>query len=1840
MVIGKLYEEKPLTHKEYKYEGYKESNDGIPGGDVKKGTPNIYYNGSYDTHRINFYYSKIEDEKPPGNAAGIIKIRHMVRTSGAGSYTLAGENSEAVSKLPATKTIQPDISTYGTFQGFNVDYSSYKNTVNSGSFASVSLTTANKTVYVSFFYEKTNNSGKYNADFYINPGTIEFRETFNLIPQISVSGCTYYSHRYRIVRGSSSVVTNPVTDISTTSTFAYDKYPWLIAAGTHQVYIEVTTSCGTSDWVGPKPLVVTSPKNNRPPIFQIGFVYPWAPTLPLQEVLEGEVLDMIYIYDPSVPTPYDPDGDEYFFEGFDFDTTSSSFLKTIPTVYKDNLHIDGYHGITMGNPGIHAISATMRDVFGASSRASTSIRVVPKNPIPRIVAPSEVIVNRPLKLNAIHGQGSTAALNKTIRNYHWTNKQDKYTRLGTEIVELEVTDSAGIRSLLKDKATAAINVVPDKPPVAKLEIPQRILRGPIDILNKSYSPDNDEIIRSELTIWYDADNSGKFNKEPARMTNLQLKGTYKFNPVKVGRYRFQIEVEEDWGLKDKTTYEIEVVNEAPQTSFSLTSDSPEPPEFDIFNINPAAVLFKNDWVGSTIFKGTADKLNEIYLSYDVKTDSIVNRYGKSPYKAPPAGAEIKGETRQISWLAYTGTQFKLPFTLHKGPVGSTKPMYGVFGKVTYKQINANYNFTQTYGQWKDVETYDSFYPVMDAWGGTYQIACKYYREDSDNHYWMCSLQRTDIDGKVSWTYETVKVRTDSSSEIPFKVNYPYYSSQYAAGVEFSEDMKYIGFYERAVNGNPSLKWYDIKTLKPYTGSPLKTAVIRTNREDDLEITNLPNDKKIEKLVIYEDSEVVVKKVYIREKYEWYSGGNTTTVSEMLESQNKWTGTTKTYTVYSNKERSDRWSSSSSGCSVRSGGSDWSKYDRYDVFYATSQDGITYIIDSFNKIHVIDKFGQLIKSVYTFNKYPTAYMNCSSGDRDELEFSVKKYGFGADGEFYALFEEKYTELRWRWEGNATYAYNTPSSYVKETLFSSKGIVEASPNEDELGQVLKKHTSIADSDFTFEFQQSLAVSTHPSGFAFRAQDNKNMYRLELYNNKAELVKLVNGKRTSLGAATISVSGEQFLHLKVSVRRDKIKIRSQGLPLFDVTDKTFKEGSYGYFFNAPGTKFRNLQVSVLIIDPNKIDDVGLVGEELTYTTLFEDAENDDQVPELDEWIYVHSQPNKFLDAKDGLSGRSRYHEKILNEPLAQLDKVGQYTITYSGVDDPTPSGYKYPKSDAFASYMQRSDPYTKTVIIHRKPIAKFTIKQDDNYVLSYTDASYDPDRWLPGGTCSKEATGIDYCKTRGVTQYKWAYSDPDGKSVNGQLRRPTKKGLYTIRLSVKDEYGAWSDWYEQEIWLEAPLPNTPPVPGFTTTPITTYRNTDMLIESSAYDLEDGDRESIEHGWYIKNVTTDGPETYQSNSRTEWIKSFNTIGTFAIRQVVKDSGGLTAELTKQVYIVNRKPRAEIQVPESSDQSKPTRFDVLRPTFEWIFKDADQIDRQAQYQVRIYRYGGYLQLDSGERNGNVFKWTTPSDLPEKVNMYVQVRVHDGIEWGDWSDRKFFFIETNRPPVADFTCTPNPGYEGDTIVCTNRSLDPDGDAMTYQWSVSGPGGYSSSYETEHISIPGSVTENRAGTYIIRLRAVDSKGEPNEQDAVKTVQLLPLSLTAQVLHTPEWEARRVKWNESNPNSQRPADVFWAGEGFVLQAVPTAASSSGGSLTAASSIQAEVARIGSANLSRQSSVWKGYLGEKEASVKLEELKDGSYNFLYTVTYSNGVKKTASVTIRIANSWTEVIQIHRRY
>lgn len=357
--------------------------------------------------------------------------------------------------------------------------------------------------------------------------------------------------------------------------------------------------------------------------------------------------------------------------------------------------------------------------------------------------------------------------------------------------------------------------------------------------------------------------------------------------------------------------------------------------------------------------------------------------------------------------------------------------------------------------------------------------------------------------------------------------------------------------------------------------------------------------------------------------------------------------------------------------------------------------------------------------------------------------------------------------------------------------------------------------------------------------------------------------------------------------------------------------------------------------------------------------------------------------------------------------------------------------------------------------------------------------------------------------------------------------------------------------------------------------------------------------------------------------------------------------------FLINNKPQAVITSPKGT-QANPQKFvRDLRPAITWNQTDIDPGTTFRGYVVRIYNEANTvvvtscLGVDYTACSGTQFTtstaatWSPVSDLAYNTKYYARVVVFDGIEWSDWSAPEWFTISPNQPPVSNFSCTPNPAYEGDVIQCTNLSTDPDGDAMTYLWSVSGPGGYSASFTTTNIALPRAVTENRAGTYRITLRTTDDNGEVNAADAVRSVQVLPLSLVAQVKHTEEWDKKRMQWNTMYPHAQRAPLTFWAGEGFVLIGSPTETSSIGGSSTTASSITVTAPGIGQLQLVKQDeATWSGFLGEENANAVLENLPDGLYEFTFRVLYSNGVEKIAAVTIRIAGHWSDYHPIQRLY
>jgi hypothetical protein len=418
----------------------------------------------------------------------------------------------------------------------------------------------------------------FTGDFDVLPPVIEFRDSFQLKPKNFVfNGCTYDSHRYKIERNGQTYYTSWATGRNDSHSYSYSTYPWIIGIGTHFITLEIRTKdCGIGE-KATHTLVVNGPQSNRPPEFEIGFVYPFNPTKPVHEVVEGTVMHLIYITDPSVPTPYDPDGDPIEFLGFDF-SESSEWAKTIPQKYPE--YGDGYHNIVMNGIGYHAVKATMRDIFGATTTRTTYIRVIPPNPIPVIEGPKEVKEGRPLP-QPFSSAKSYSPAGRTIDHSRdeWGNLKEVYTKPGKEIITLHVYDSIGLKSL--EPAVHELTVLPDEPPVAKLEVEPRGIRGQTYyVYNKSYSPDGDQIVSVQYKMRYDAENNG-FDDDPwTDMTGDMTRAVFK--PDRVGKYQFYVKVCEDYGKCDDTLSDpveltmIDIVNLAPEVSFELEGKNPQP----------------------------------------------------------------------------------------------------------------------------------------------------------------------------------------------------------------------------------------------------------------------------------------------------------------------------------------------------------------------------------------------------------------------------------------------------------------------------------------------------------------------------------------------------------------------------------------------------------------------------------------------------------------------------------------------------------------------------------------------------------------------------------------------------------------------------------------------------------------------------------------------------------------------------------------------------------------------------------------------------------------------------------------------------------------------------------------------------------------------------------------------------------------------------------------------------------------------------------------------------------------------------------------------------------------
>lgn len=1680
------------------------------------------------------------------------------------------------------------------------------------------------------------------GDFDILPSnTINWRDSFSLKPKNVVipSGCTYSYHEYQISRDGTTWTSSKVYGQSTTSSYGFSSYPYVIGVGSHDITIKITANCADSGWISSKTLTINGPANNNPPDFQIGWTLPNQPTQIQTLVVVGTRLDLIYL----ASTVSDPDGDDIYWDGFDF-STSAAWAQTIPSNYAE--YTDGYHGILMDTEGYFTVKATMRDQFGATTTKSVSISVVPPNPVAVITGSTEVVEGRTLA-TPLSSTSSYSPMNRTINHALdvWTNKKTTYTTVGTETVTLDVFDSSGLRSSQPD--THTITVKPDLPPVAVLKFIPTVLRGSqVVFTNASYSPDGDTIVSNTVSYRCDANNDGLY-LEAAINVAMDANMQFTYTPTKVGACQFRVTVTENYGKQAISNFILTVTNENPEASFTLSGVNEEPTYTPPVSVTPTTLMgstwtnttmldtsIAKRWVNNTT-EGSIVATTDIERFSSISANTVYTYNFASSYYNSACSGNCAPNQREGNYVKYLGDGIIAGYNFYRDQVEFWDTSNTLIRSIKYLRLPV-YDLKNdlAYGSVEDRSTYPYTYRYVSA-----RISDLKNRNLSTVPYVLNVPVPAGSPPSINpYIPAGVEASTStSSSEVSLALDVKRYST--ATRSISSYHWGNYSPYKSEAFSNAYTSYYFPNASKDLTGNvfvywqlpdntwPQHMDLVKLNR-----ITG-----QIDWKIYYPHGAYNGMKFFGDGQYliQGTNSGGTKTImmrdasnGQIIREKNitapdyNYLGLLGIYNetilmAYGNSFHAYdynlnlKWSTPTSNLPIKIGG--------------ISKDG--YLL-------FVEKISDGYDTYHSYYKARLSVLNVNNGTTQSLNVFGPR--FDNNAYFYVDKLEYIDDATLSLQYRHNYRYTDGSSggtYHYATVIKTAPMVADTvlANEAYASGQLTSPVSLSNSDaeYYFDLRFNDETITKPAGFGFRIQNNKNMYRVEVFNNNVHLVKYVNGVRTVLKDVVYPAGKSSYISYKIKALGNNIRVYASGTPIIDMTDSQFTNGQFGPYSAMPKAEIKNVKYKILSSGgtSTSVNNVTLVDLDVQHTTTFTDLENDPQVNALTTWNYEHIAFNKFLNAGDGKSGLSAKHNQTVTSPFLNFDRVGTYRITYSAWDDPHPS-FLYP-SNTFASYRKKSDPYVEHVVVHRKPISNFTVSIKSDKTVGWVDYSYDPDRWLSASNYSTENTGINYQTTKGILEKKFYYLSPSGVSKSVQLVTPTESGIYTVGMAVKDEYGAWSDWMEQTVNVEIPVPaDNPPTAGFTTTPSTVYRGTTITINSTATDGEDGARTNLPHQYYFRKDSD--TEISQSTVRTSWTHAFTQIGTYTVRQVVSDSKGQTAQATRTVNVLNRKPSATITIPSSTNQTTPTQFSVVRPSFNWTFTDADS-DAQARYQIKIYRYGGYLLLDSGVINSSLQTWTPSTDLPENQDMYAIVTVYDGFEWSVYSAAKFFYIQTNSPPVADFDWSPKPVWEGDTVTLTNQSSDPDGDSLTYSWSISGPGGYLQTAVTTHVSRK----LIQPGDYTVTLTVSDGLTQTN---LTRTLRAESLLLEANVSHTELWLEHHLQ--QGHETVLHPKS-FYTGEIFVVTAV--------GSLAATSRVSASLDAIGrdgnpieisvELTLVGQSNHFEANLYDSILSSLTGGLPEGQHQIKFKIEYTNGVVKEISIPIQIIGHVQGAVNVHRR-
>lgn len=1552
------------------------------------------------------------------------------------------------------------------------------------------------------------------AQFEIDEPVIEFGE-YNWAKPVgsSVSGGGYSLKEY-VWTISQNGNTETQSSNSVLTMGGFPPYPRWMTTGTVSVSLKVISTSGNYKTAGPKTFEVIRPPScssyNPNLDFKAGFVNhgnrgAWEA---VTTAVVGDYLD-VQVLAPRPDDEPPPSGSyprSYISWDWKNAIKSSTWLKKYYDNYQPNEITEEYYSfpynmvLTNDNLGNHSIKATRTDACGNSNSSTATVTVVPPNPVAVIRGPATVKEARPLSEPFDANSSYSPVTGRTINHSRdeWGNKQSVYYTPGNETITLKVLDNAGLPSL--NTAVHTLTVLPDEPPIALLKTQSKAIRGvDVKLKDASYSPDGDTIKLVELFVKYDSNNNGSFDDEPETQLVYDSSGNLTRTYDKVGKYWYRTRAVEESPLnKEATSYfEVEVVNDSPWVSFEMASEVKEPQIIPTVSVS----LNPDNWSATSTFdeqvkknwKTNDDGSLGTYPYYtQTKADGYLIDPSSSSYRtADPNASETIKRTAYSQWYGDGDSDtYNLYFTGTKGYV----IQYDNYCRDCGNQYSHNasiYNMSGTLlKQWYSGQLYDinvfADEIVMGNWGGYGQAWYGVYK--------LSSLFTNPATAAPLRTYPS-NSPPPRSGNLNNNLVAKYTSSGLGNGSELPPNSTPGSQFKINETENPSvMKIQDAGpsrdgTLISYAGFGAAKKTAKSGSEiwkKNFDWREGYSDRKFEaRNFTYnlDESKVYVfglNYTYQQDvEYEWYWSATGYAIKVLNTSDGSEINTipfpaeVNVYQTLISTYMGKLVFITPNGLYVYDDNLNLLKYDNRITNGKITGDG--FIISSTVNL-VLDNQG--ISNWYTVYDLRT-YEFYSTGNNVE-RFPREMYYDNLANE--GIMKQAIGSTVNSFSDEDQKTYTTQLAAVKNVPFANRPLASHS-------QLINSELpSMKDFNINFKYRYADLNYTgyNMSGMSFKIQDRRNMYRLEFNNTKLNLVKIVDGNRTVLHTQDYAFDKGAYYSFRIRSNANKHTVYVNGVPLFDVTDGTFQAGSFG-----PSTDFFNVFFKEVTYQDlsaasgsSLTKDTVIVDQAIQYSVMFEDTENDAHPIDLTWWRFEQTNPWKFLDAGDGKTGWSLMNGAEHHGSLPSLDRVGIWRVTHWLKDDPHP-WFPFP-SETFGGYRAESNRYSRNIIVHRRPVALFTLWLNGDGTVGWNEQSYDPDRWLSAWNYSTESPV--YAMNKGIYARKYKYSTPGGLELEGKLTRPTESGVYTVSEAVMDEYGAWSDWYDQQITATIILPpNRVPVVDFES-PRYVYR--DDLVQLTNKSVEpDGD--PMSYNWSIMKP----PYTsWLSNAQHPSFRIiYRGLGKDAVSPnwfitlEATDSKGETGSKTKPLTVLNHMPTTAINGPG----------EVLI------------------HQTDSYRTGGADQ--DSEDNGNLsYYWrvTAPdgTETDYAGNTILTLTFNQGgtyklEHWvidpvGDSSNvaQLLVDVDDNKPPVPGFTVTPNPAYRGEPVSIVSKASDPDGIVVRYDYWITRPDGTEQHWTT---APDWSRTYSTVGSYTIRQRVEDNKGAAAEfSQVLQVINRLP------------------------------------------------------------------------------------------------------------------------------------------